>query len=222
MKLTVVPHSDIQCTSPVAIAIDVLRATSVMAVLLSQGASSIRLTDSLEKTDDSEVWVGEREGKIIPGYDFGNSPVELLAHRFDNKNVVMNTTNGTRLITALQKHYKHIVMLSFVNFNAVKKYCKENSLQPDVYCAGSDGGFSPEDTACGARLCQELDREHSHDYSNYILSSDLLRETPHARYLCEIGFSNDVEFCLRRNMLNVVPILQIKKGDILSCAIKMA
>lgn len=222
MKLTVVPHSDIQCTSPVAIAIDVLRATSVMAVLLSQGALSIRLTDSLEKTDDSEVWVGEREGKIIPGYDFGNSPVELLAHRFDNKNVVMNTTNGTRLITALQKHYEQIIMLSFINYDAVKDYCKENSLQPDVFCAGSDGGFSPEDAACGAQLCRDLDQENTYNYEQYILSSDLLRETPHARYLREIGFGDDVEFCLRTNMLNVVPILQIKKSDILSCAIKMA
>lgn len=192
-------------SSPVAIAIDVLRATSVMAVLLSQGASSIRLTDSLEKTNNDAVCVGEREGKIIPGYDFGNSPIELLSHRFDGKNIVMNTTNGTRLITSLQEHYNQIIMLSFVNFNAVKDYCQKNSLQSDVYCAGSDGGFSPEDAACGAMLCRELDPENAHDYERYILSSELLRETPHALYLREIGFGDDVDFCLQSNLIDIVP-----------------
>ncbi len=209
-------------SSPVAIAIDVLRATSVMAVLLSQGASSIRLTDSLEKTDDGAVWVGEREGKIIPGYDFGNSPVELLSHRFDGKNAVMNTTNGTRLITTLQQHYEQIIMLSFVNFNAVKAYCLKHSLVPDVYCAGSEGGFSPEDAACGAMLCTELDPENQSEYIRHIIPREELLRTQHAHYLCEIGFSDDVTFCMRKNVIDVVPILQIVQGDILSCAIKHA
>ena len=86
------------------IVIDVLRATSVIAVLLDLGVKEIYPTATIEearslkqflKTSNEQVLLlGERDGLPPEGFDHGNSPTALI----DNPSVpliaVQATTNG--------------------------------------------------------------------------------------------------------------------------------
>ena len=43
---------------------------------------------------------GERQGKTLPGFDLGNSPLEYTPARVRQLDLVMTTTNGTRALLA--------------------------------------------------------------------------------------------------------------------------
>ncbi|WP_211238289.1 2-phosphosulfolactate phosphatase, partial [Deinococcus pimensis] len=79
--------------------IDVLRATTTAGVYLERGADALLLTSSperaLELRGEGVLLGGERGGLPIPGFDFGNSPVEADTQNFTGRTIVMNTTNGT-------------------------------------------------------------------------------------------------------------------------------
>jgi len=40
--------------------------------------------------------MGERKGKKLPGFDYGNSPTEIQAIDFSGKTVIQTTSAGTR------------------------------------------------------------------------------------------------------------------------------
>jgi len=208
MRLSVYPDTVFPDRSSCAVAIDVFRATTVMAVLIESGIPLIRLTTSLNRKNDGTIWIGEREGVMISGYDHGNSPCELMQALLPQKPVTMNTSNGTRLISLLSPYYEHIIMLSFANLSAVIAYCSSHGIIPDVYCAGSEGGFSPEDAACGAVFCSTMvaTSEEKAEYSQWVLSQAQLLDTPHAAYLRSIGFMNDVTFAVKRDTVRSVPL----------------
>lgn len=68
----------------VCVVIDVLRASSVEAHLFMCGAahvipqSSIEDTLQTKKVDPDVLLIGERKGIKYDGFDFGNSPTELM------------------------------------------------------------------------------------------------------------------------------------------------
>ena len=88
----------------VVVVIDVLRATSVMAHAMSQGALEIIPVATVEEAFQmakvfprgSIILGGERESKNIPGFDLGNSPTEYVAERVRGKKFILTTTNGTK------------------------------------------------------------------------------------------------------------------------------
>ena len=119
-----------QIATGLTVIIDVFRAFSVAAYLAHQGAKAIipvadpntgfQLKDQYPKI----VLIGEREEKIIPGYDFGNSPLEILNHDFSGQTVVHATSAGTRgLVHATQT--SEIITGSFVNAAAIVRYIRK-------------------------------------------------------------------------------------------------
>jgi 2-phosphosulfolactate phosphatase len=40
--------------------------------------------------------MGERKGKKLPGFDYGNSPTEIQAIDFSGKTVIQTTSAGTQ------------------------------------------------------------------------------------------------------------------------------
>ena len=89
----------------VAVIIDVFRAFTVEAYIMNNGADKIIPVADLEtayklKEDNPNiVLVGERHGKIMKGFDFGNSPSQIENTDFSNKIVVHTTSAGTQGIT---------------------------------------------------------------------------------------------------------------------------
>ncbi|MBS1231790.1 MAG: 2-phosphosulfolactate phosphatase, partial [Bacteroidetes bacterium] len=83
-----------------AVIIDVFRAFSVECYAFDSGAVKIIATGEvmeafeLKRLYKQAVLVGEREEKKIKGFDFGNSPTEILKADLTGKIVIHTTTAG--------------------------------------------------------------------------------------------------------------------------------
>ena len=118
----------------IAVIIDVFRAFTVEAYLMNNGANRIipvadvRIAyDYKEKNPDS-ILIGERHGKILPGFDYGNSPSQIKSIDFSRRTVVHTTSCGTQgIVNAINAD--EIITGSLVNANAIVKYIKQNNFK---------------------------------------------------------------------------------------------
>src|SRR4051794_36039557 len=83
--------------------VDVLRATTTIIHAIAGGAKEVIPCQEIDEAKQiasqigpSAVLGGERGGEQIPGFDFGNSPLEYSRERIAGRTVVFTTTNGTR------------------------------------------------------------------------------------------------------------------------------
>ena len=89
----------------VVLVIDVLRASTTVAVALANGARAVIPFDSSDEViarakqfERSDVLLaGERRMHAIPGFDLGNSPREYTREMVEGKTVLLTTTNGTEI-----------------------------------------------------------------------------------------------------------------------------
>src|SRR5690348_16202263 len=113
-------------SNSVVVIIDVFRATSTIATALYNGATKVIPVDNVEqciatgKNLINAITAGERDGKIIPGLQYGNSPAEYHRDFIQGKTLVLTTTNGTKLLhMALAKGASEVITGSFPNISAV-------------------------------------------------------------------------------------------------------
>ena len=82
--------------------IDVFRAFSTACYAFANGAESVIAIDEIEKARQLKqeipgaVLIGERGGKKIEGFDYGNSPTEIENAAFTGKTIVLTTHAGTQ------------------------------------------------------------------------------------------------------------------------------
>jgi len=138
----------------ITVVIDVFRASNTMLELLNAGASVQPVTTVREalEVDGSVIRVGEDEGEIVANFEFDNSPVEIHQHadEFQDRHVVIRTTNGTRGILAATGS-DEIIVGTFRNLTAVAKYCADKIRQnrPVNFVAmGTLEKFRIEDAYC--------------------------------------------------------------------------
>jgi 2-phosphosulfolactate phosphatase len=113
----------------VAVIIDVFRAFSVACYAYDSGVKGIIATDSvknalqLKAEYSNAILAGERDERKIEGFDFGNSPTEIIQADLRGKTFIHTTTAGTQgLINATEADI--VVTGSFVNAGAVSEYIK--------------------------------------------------------------------------------------------------
>ena len=113
----------------VTVIIDVFRAFSVACYAYDSGASRIIATDDVEKafklkkSYTNPVLIGERNERKIEGFDFGNSPTEIIKENLTGKTVIQTTTAGTAgLISAVNAEL--LITGSIVNAGAVVQFIK--------------------------------------------------------------------------------------------------
>lgn len=207
------------------VAIDVLRATTMILAAFSQGIRRIipvaDLTAAWEskQMDPARVLAGEINGFAPEGFDMGNSPVLMMQQVVWGKEMVLFTTNGTRLLQRLSAETELKVYISaFANHDSLVEALSADTGDILLCCAGTAGSVSLEDTAlAGLLVLQLLQRDPT------ILLSDgariasktmqelgsphaVMAQSSHARYLCEAGFEEDVAFCAQQNHLPLLPI----------------
>ena len=111
----------------VTVVIDVFRAFSVEAYLMNSNVKKIipvgdmQIAHDYKKNNPGVILVGERHGRILPGFDFGNSPSQLEGADLTGKTVIHTTSAGTQGI-ANAKNADVILTGSLVNAKAVAKY----------------------------------------------------------------------------------------------------
>lgn len=113
----------------ITVIIDVFRAFSVACYLFAKNASCILPVGAidqawaLKKKKPHAVMIGEREGKKLPGFDYGNSPTEIRDVDFSDKTVIHTTHAGTQgLVNAPRA--SEILTGAFVNARATVHYIK--------------------------------------------------------------------------------------------------
>ncbi len=109
------------------VVIDILRAATVEAYALSKGTkyiipvSSTKEAFDLKKRNPSYILVGEKDGYKIKGFDYGNSPSEIIEANLENKILIHRSSSGTKgLFNAVNA--KKLIFGSFVTASAIVKY----------------------------------------------------------------------------------------------------
>jgi 2-phosphosulfolactate phosphatase len=209
--------------------IDVLRASTTIAVALANGARAVIPVDSSDEVvrrskafERRDVRLaGERRMLMVPGFDHGNSPVEFTRPAVEGKTVILSTTNGTGTLLAVQGA-RDVVVASYVNFAAalaLLRTAARGSTDVAIVCAGRERQFSLEDAACAgryvrhivkgienvelndaARAAELLDRRYEGQLDH------LFADAAHGRALAEAGFAADLELCAAVDSHPVVPL----------------
>ena len=139
----------------VAVIIDVFRAFSLECYIMDKGAARIipvascELAYELKDKNPDYLLVGERHGKILPGFDFGNSPSQLESVDLMGKTVIHTTSAGTQ---GLDGAVNADVVLTgaLVNSRAIARYIKSNGF-PEISLVAMGVECkceAPEDTLC--------------------------------------------------------------------------
>lgn len=207
------------------VVIDVLRACSTIVTALDRGARAVLpVTDMAEAGKiasnlDPDVYRlgGERDGEKIDGYHLGNSPLEYTQEVVEDRDIILNTTNGTRALKQATAA-EHLVAGCFLNADRVVDFVREVDDQVTIVCAGRQNRLALEDTLCAGLLLARLwDREEPDVVTDSAHTAFTLYETDrndlaaalrganHAERLTEQGFEDDLDYCFRTDVSSVLP-----------------
>ncbi len=147
----------------VAVIIDVFRAFSVACYAFDGGASQIIAASQVEKAlslkqiYSNAFLVGERDERKIPGFDFGNSPTEILKADLSGKTIIHTTTAGTQGLINSDKA-EIVITGSFVNAGAIVRYISH--INPEIVYLVAMGYRSTisadEDLLCANLIAERL------------------------------------------------------------------
>lgn len=214
------------------VAVDVLRATSTMVTAFAEGAATIYPVMELEECQSFAargcLTAAERNGIKAEGFDLGNSPFAYMDGKVQGREIAITTTNGTRAIR-LSEGADEIVIGAFLNLQAVADHLGELDLDVLVVCAGWKGQFNLEDTLFAGALVERLQEKFSYEHDSALAAlylyqnakDDLLnflRQSSHVRRLEHLEIFKDIEFCLRHDTYNVLPVW--RKDRLVNLAVK--
>ena len=181
--------------------IDTLRASSTIVTALSLGIETVIpvLDDqqAFSLKNDETLISGEACGVKIPGYDIGNSPVELIktCQQASFSTLVLKTSNLVPLLVSLPR----AVVCSTLNLGAVARFLSGHKAV--IIASGGRRGIAEDlgtALALGAILMGVQFDESS--------IQSFIQESTAAQHLCRIGYRQDVEFIARVNVFDVVPV----------------
>ncbi|MFT3684797.1 MAG: 2-phosphosulfolactate phosphatase [Phycisphaerales bacterium] len=219
----------------VVIMVDALRASTTIAAALHAGATAVRPFLTVEetladaaKTKHRPMLGGERAGKLIPGFDLGNSPRDYIRDSVGGRSIAFTTTNGTAaLLAAAHAGAAEVLIGCLANLTAVCERVAADHRPVHVLCAGTRdrvtlddciaagaivdrllaGGrnLTPEDSA---RLCLAAWHLAEEDLPAAMLASR------GGRNLAAIGLQRDVHDCSQIDAHPVVPRFDPQTGTI--------
>jgi 2-phosphosulfolactate phosphatase len=200
--------------APLGIVVDVLRATSTIAQALAAGYRRVLCCAEVEQARELRAALGdalvggEREAVPIEGFDVGASPREFLEPRAET--LILSTTNGTRSILAAAERCDEVVLGSLLNLEAVARAARERGKDVAVLCAGFQGAFALDDAYCAGRIVELLEAERTDAAIAAALLADSFPDALAgltARTYGPPGLEEDIAFCARESVLDVVPRL---------------
>jgi 2-phosphosulfolactate phosphatase len=221
----------------VAIVIDVLRAATTIAHALGQGYTRVLACAGLERArelagglGDGTVLAGERECVRPEGFDLGNSPREFAEGAPRGQTLVLSTTNGTRAVVAAAARADVVMVGSLANLTACAAAAARSARKAKgdvlVQCAGVAGEFAIDDAYTAGRYVAELrvwlaewtatDAAQAAEAiaAGFPSSAEGLAASRSARNLRAADLADDVRFCARESVLDVVPVVGDVDGDV--------
>jgi len=205
----------------IVVVIDILRATSSIVYGIDNGAEAIipvaQVEDCLNYGDKGFLLAAERNGEVVEGYDFGNSPFSYTADKVAGKTIVLTTTNGTKALHLARKAHQ-VVIGSFLNLASLCEWIKVQDRNVLLLCAGWKDQFNLEDTLFAGAVVQQL-RSSFELYDDasvaaedlYTAAKDNLRayvgKSSHSHRMVALNIEEDVKFCLQLNICEAIPVL---------------
>lgn len=201
-------------SSDVAIMVDVLRASTTIAVALDNFCSIIAVKDKDEAIELAKkydaILAGERDGAKIEGFQTGNSPVEIK--NFSGNCLVLTTSNGTRILEGMNA--KSLIG-SFINASAVAEAASKMATNHiEIVMAGVKGKFAIEDFLGSGEIISHLTDYNLDEMaiSAYMASrnekmvKNAVLNSNSALGLKKLGYNKDINFSIKKDIYNVVPI----------------
>lgn len=212
--------------------IDVLRATSVIAVLLGRGARAIypalttddglTLRAQLATEGITAALCGERDALPPEGFDYGNSPGVFAALDRVPDVAVVATTNGTPALLACVDA-PLAMSAAPLHASAVLRAAIEAGHDVLVVCSGLRREPADDDTLAAGLFVERLVRlgaspgpEALFALERYEAARDdlaaALAQTEHGQRLLTLGFADDVALCATLDRYNVAGALTVEAG----------
>jgi 2-phosphosulfolactate phosphatase len=209
------------------VVIDVLRATSTIVTALENGAAGIvPVRESDEAIGvmrrlgrERSLLCGERESRLIAGFDLDNSPASYTRERIADKTLVLTTTNGTRALLEAARGNAIVYCGALLNREAIVERLAAAEGDALLLCAGSEGSLSFEDTLCAGAIVDALVRRNkalpitdSARAAATVFSANAKRLTTaiasgtHAVALVNKGFAADIATCAKLDVSRCVPL----------------
>jgi 2-phosphosulfolactate phosphatase len=208
----------------IAVAVDVLRASSTIVTAIAQGAQKVIPVTDMNKLPklkgNGYLIVSERDGLQPDFADFGNSPLQLINANIKNAIIAISTTNGTRTLSVVDSAEK-ILVGAFVNISSLCSVLRKLNQNIVIVCSGWKCRFSLEDILFTGAVCEnlidkkqftgnddtvfasmELWKNAKNDLLNYVSSSE------HYQRLYSLGMGDSVPYCFELDTCSVVPILE--------------
>jgi 2-phosphosulfolactate phosphatase len=230
VRIDVVPTAEAAVTADLAratvLVVDVLRAsTTIIAALRNGCAAVVPVGDADEARRRAAAFppgeallAGERKGEPIPGFDLGNSPLEVGPERVKGKTLIVTTSNGTRALLAARTAAR-VGVAALVNLSAAVAWALAADGDITVLCAGERGAVSLEDRVCAGLLVDGVLREAAGVTASSAAADAgalgrsygkdvgrLAHDSSWARHLERRGRGADVAACLALDTTTLVPV----------------
>jgi 2-phosphosulfolactate phosphatase len=220
--------------------IDILRATTSMCAALNHGAKAIipvasteealRLAQTIGSAD--VILAGEQNCVRIPGFQLGNSPLEMREPVVRGKTIIVTTSNGTKALLACQGAHS-VYPSAAVNLSAAAEKAREvlaTDKQLIVVCAGREGAFALDDAYCAGRLIAAIlgDRKPRRGLNDAAIAClDLVRRygtnwtrplaySRAGRELIKLGFGDDLREAALLDAYPVLPLFHERRVTLVS------
>ncbi|MDP6907899.1 MAG: 2-phosphosulfolactate phosphatase [Flavobacteriales bacterium] len=217
----------------IVVVVDVFRATSAMVTAFQHGAASMIPVSTVEEARDYKakgfMVGGERNGVVVDGFEFGNSPFSYMNGEIKGKEIVLTTTNGTRAINIAEKEADTVLIGSFLNLQALADYISTQEKGLVIFCAGWKDRFNMEDSLFAGALTNlllntgkfrsECDSANASSLVYRTARRNLIHfldDCSHRKRLAHLNLEKDVEYCLQRDTTDVIPVLKDGKLVLLS------
>ncbi|MCR8558022.1 2-phosphosulfolactate phosphatase [Mucilaginibacter sp. BJC16-A38] len=218
-----IPLYDVE--DSVVVIIDIFRATSSICYGIENGAVAIIPVSGVEECEayrsHGHLLAAERNGEVVTGFDFGNSPFSYTKEKVAGKTVVLTTTNGTQALH-LSRKAKKIVIGSFLNLTTLCNWLKTQDENILLVCAGWKNNFNLEDSLFAGAVVEQL-KETGLKLDDAAIAvndlfqlgkndiNDYLKKTSHGERLKKLGIEKDIEFCLQVDITTAIPVLDGEK-----------
>ena len=208
----------------IVVVIDVLRATSAMVAAFENGVDRIIPVSTIEEARqyigrEGYIAAAERNGEVVDGFAYGNSPLAYVGQDLRGQTIVMTTTNGTKAIN-LAKDARKLVIGSFLNLTALSDWLVKQDDNILLLCSGWKDKFHLEDSVfAGAVMERLLDsgrfgvEEDSSIAAKYMYMAardnfmSILKAAPRRRRIQQLQLLPDVKYCLTPDQSTAIPIL---------------
>lgn len=165
-----IDHDPQRRAQTVYIVVDVIRATTTLAVMVERGIRRVMVAPNVEMarksrvTEPTALLAGEVSAVAPPDFDYGNSPAEWGALQVAGREVVFSTTNGARALHAAMGggpvfagSLRNATAVCAAAVKAIRSLeAPGQDARITVVCSGLGGQPSDDDSLCAGWLIQTL------------------------------------------------------------------